>query len=217
RPFKTDKPAMETDNGTVFNFGILKSMNFLILCFSYLVYHFGIIIVFTHLSEYSLLMGIGRAESSMLFSVFGITNIVGLLLFGVIAHHPKADAMLLFIGAIFICGVATVFLPLLTQYGALLAYSGLIGIFSATMGVLSPGIVCQILGPNELSSGYGVVMPSVAFGALLGGPVAGFMYDTLHSYNGSFFVGGGAVITSTLCMILPYLRVKQNHSKRDLE
>ncbi|CAH1784646.1 unnamed protein product, partial [Owenia fusiformis] len=217
-PFRTHELLTKSDNNEkVFNFGIMKSKNFLILCFNYLVFHFGIVIVFTHLSEYSLLMGIGGSESSMLFSVFGISNIVGLLLFGVIAHHPKADAMLLFIGGLFICGVATVFLPLLTQYGALLAYSGLIGIFSATMGVLSPGIICQILGPNELSNGYGVTLPCAAFGFLLGGPVAGFMYDTLHSYNASFFLGGGAMIISALCMVVPFLRKKQNWSKNDLE
>ncbi|CAH1784633.1 unnamed protein product, partial [Owenia fusiformis] len=79
RPFSTHELVRESDNNaTVFNFGIMKSLNFSILCFNYLVYHFGIAIVFTHLSEYSLLMGIGRTESSMLFSVFGITNIVGL-------------------------------------------------------------------------------------------------------------------------------------------
>ncbi|CAH1784634.1 unnamed protein product [Owenia fusiformis] len=167
--------------------------------------------------EYSLLMGIGGSESAMLFSVLGITNIVGLLLFGVIAHHPKADAMLLYIGGPIVCGVATVLLPLLTQYGQLLAYSGLIGLCSATAEVLSPTIICQILGPNELPNGYGATLACAAFGMLLGGPVAGFMYDSLHSYNGSFFVGGGAIITSALCMVVPYLRLRKKHSHRPLE
>ncbi|CAH1784635.1 unnamed protein product [Owenia fusiformis] len=167
--------------------------------------------------EYSLLMGIGGSESAMLFSVLGITNIVGLLLFGVIAHHPKADAMLLYIGGPIVCGVAKMLLPLLTQYGQLLAYSGLIGLCSATAEVLSPTIICQILGPNELPNGYGATLACAAFGMLLGGPVAGFMYDSLHSYNGSFFVGGGAIITSALCMVVPYLRLRKKHSHRPLE
>ncbi|CAH1784630.1 unnamed protein product, partial [Owenia fusiformis] len=168
RPFRTKELMMETDkNEAVFNLGILKSFNFLILCFHFLVFYFGFSIIFTHLSEYSLLMGIGGSESAMLFSVLGITNIVGLLLFGVIAHHPKADAMLLYIGGPIVCGVATMLLPLLTQYGQLLAYSGLIGLCSATAEVLSPTIICQILGPNELPNGYGATLACAAFGMLL--------------------------------------------------
>ncbi|CAH1784631.1 unnamed protein product, partial [Owenia fusiformis] len=218
-PFRTNnKLVVETDkNKTVFNLKILKSFNFSILCFNFLMFYFGLSIVFTHLSEYSGLMGIGETESAMLFSAYGVTNLIGKISFGVIANHPKANDLLLYTITLFICGLATVLVPLLTQYGTLLAYSGAFGLFSSTVGVLAPGIVCQMLGPDELATGYGVLLPFSAFGKLLGGPVAGFMYDSLHSYNASFFVGGGAIITSALCMVVPYLRLRKKHSHRALE
>ncbi|CAH1785203.1 unnamed protein product [Owenia fusiformis] len=104
----------------------------------------------------------------------------------------------------------TLLVPFLTHYGTLLAYSAIFGFCSAAFGILLPGIICQFLGSEELATGYGVLMTFEAVGTMLGGPAAGFMYDMLLSYNTSFFVGGGIIVISSLCMIVPYLREKRH-------
>ncbi|CAH1783472.1 unnamed protein product, partial [Owenia fusiformis] len=214
RPFKNnstlkiERESSMTKEEKLFNFAIFKSLDFDILCYNNVAICFGISVVYSHLSEYSLLMGIGGNESFMLFSVVGITNLAGRFIFGAIGHHPLTDEVLLYICTFFISGAVTIAVPLLTQYGALLAYSATFGFFSASYGVLLPGMICEFLGASELASGLGAILPFCALGTMLGGPAAGFLYDSLHSYNWSFIVGGGVIVTSAISIIVPFWRKK---------
>ncbi|CAH1792529.1 unnamed protein product [Owenia fusiformis] len=211
RPFKDmdqHKNQMKVKE-RVFNIDIFRSLDFLLLCLNNLLFSFGLSGVYSHLSEYSLVMGIGGPESSMLFSVIGISNLIGRFMIGFIGSHPVTNAILLYIGAFSVSAIATLCLPLFTQYGTLISYAVIFGWSSASFGVLLPGITCKFLGLEELASGYGVLLPFNAIGTMLGGPVAGFLYDILHSYNASFIVLGSAMLLSAVLMVVPYWRERR--------
>ncbi|CAH1785204.1 unnamed protein product [Owenia fusiformis] len=213
KPFKsTIDDARGKVKERLFNVGIFRSVDFLILCMNNMLFCFGVSVVYTHLAEYALQMDIGGRESSILFSVIGISNFLGRFVFGFIGNHPLSNDILVYLFGFLIPGIATLLVPLLTQFESLLIYATIFGTFTSVFGVQLASIVCQIIGEDQLATGFGVLLPFEAFGTMLGGPVAGFMYDGFES-TGSFFVGGGALVLSATIMIVPYLREKRLHAR----
>merc|ERR1712038_665939 len=97
--------------------------------------------------------------------------------------------------------MAMLLLPLSPQYVWLQLCCVLFGLCSAVLGVLVPVIILDVLGPTSMAAGYGNLLLFEAVGQVLGAPMAGFVYDHTEYYPASMYLGGAAVIMSSLAMI----------------
>ncbi|CAH1784867.1 unnamed protein product [Owenia fusiformis] len=194
----------------VFDIKVLTNLNFLFMCLSSFLYCFGHSIVYVHFGEYAITRGIKENQATFLFSVIGISNLIGKLIYGSIStvKHPCANIILMFAISLTSSGLLTMTIPFQTGYPLLVIFSVVFGVCSAAFGVLPSGIVHQFLGTKNLATGYGILCIFCAMGTLPGAPIAGEMFDSVKRYAESFYLGGVAIGLSGVIMIIPYLRTR---------
>ncbi|XP_014667422.1 PREDICTED: monocarboxylate transporter 13-like [Priapulus caudatus] len=192
---------------------MLKKPNYTKLCINNLLFCIALSIAYVHLPAYAHSVGHTEQLASMLISVIGVSNCVGRITFGFMAHHPKVSAQTLYVSAFGAIGVATFFVPASTYYGYIVAYCVILGFFSATFGALLPPLLVQFLGLHRMANGYGFLLVYEAVGTLFGAPAAGMMYDAVHTYTSSFYMAGAFFVASALVMLIP---VPNDSKKRNL-
>ena len=75
---------------------------------------------------------------------------------------------------------------------ALIAFALMFGAFYGGFVAIAPSLAADYFGGRALGSVIGALYSGVAFGALLGSPVAGYAYDFFGSYTGAI-LGGAAL------------------------
>ncbi|XP_037093660.1 monocarboxylate transporter 12-like [Pollicipes pollicipes] len=80
---------------------------------------------YVYLADHAISGGATDEEASVLISVIGISNVVGVLLIGYVGDRPWASSTALYVACMLGCGVATLLLPSCPSYSALVAVSDL--------------------------------------------------------------------------------------------
>ena len=89
-------------------------------------------------------------------------------------------------------GVMLVVWSLSTSGPALIVFALLFGAFYGGFVAIAPSLAADYFGGRALGPVIGALYSGVAFGALLGSPVAGYAYDFFGSYTGAI-LGGAAL------------------------
>ena len=76
---------------------------------------------------------------------------------------------------------------------ALIFFALVFGAFYGGFVAIAPSLAADYFGGRALGSVIGALYSGVAFGALLGSPVAGFAYDFFGSYTGAILAAAGAL------------------------
>ena len=163
------------DYRLLFNLKIFKRKSYLILCLNQVLFSLGQSVVNVHIAYYASTIGTSVNESALLLSLVGILNLIGRVLIGIIAHHPRVCPIVLFIVCFVATGGIIATLGLIKNLIALMIGAALFGLFSASWGTLNPEVIIQVLSadPQLLSNAYGYILIFDAIGSLLGPPTAG--------------------------------------------
>ncbi|ESO83822.1 hypothetical protein LOTGIDRAFT_169057 [Lottia gigantea] len=187
----------------VIDFSPLRKKGYLILSVNVVMLSFGLSIVYLHLTAYSEACGYTDNKSAMLMSSIGAANLCGRFALGATANHPRVNVIVLYAVSNIISGVASICFAFSgSSYIALVFLAVVFGFFTACFGALLPPILVELLGIRRFSNGYGCLLIFMAIGQLMGGPFAGFLYDTTGTYEVSFFIAGGTLIIAGLAMKL---------------
>ncbi len=165
--------VIEKKPGNVSNIHILKNTNFLVLCIHTTIISFGISVIYVHLSAYAASIEFSENQGTFLFSILGVSNLMGRLMYGGLNQLPYFTPSCLHLWGFLVAGVITALVPLVTHYYALMIYSSIFGMVTASFGAILPQIIVEILDISKLTSGYGYNLVFMAIGTLAGGPVAG--------------------------------------------
>ena len=157
----------------IFHFNIFKNITYVLLSLNNVFVTFGMSIIYVHFSAYAASVGHSDDAGALLISAIGISNFLGRLGFGGCAMLPRIRPIHLYTASFFISGVATVLLPIVSHYIALMAFAVLFGLTTAALGSLLPVLIVNCLSVDMLPSGYGYMLVFEAIGTLIGGPVAG--------------------------------------------
>ncbi len=164
---------MEQKSRNASNIQIFKNTNFLVLCIHTTIISFGLNVIYVHLSAYAASIEFTENQGAFLFSVLGVSNFLGRLVYGGLNQLPYFTPSCLHLWGFLVAGVTTALIPLVTHYYALMIYSGIFGLVTASYGAIVPQIIVEILDISKLTSGYGYNLVFMAIGTLAGGPVAG--------------------------------------------
>ena len=171
---KIREESREKKKTSLFNLSIFRNFHYLMLCLNNTFICYGLSVVYVHLPAYAGTLGFTENQGAWLFSVLGVSNFIGRIAFGLLAHIPAISSTSLYLCALSSVGVITLFVPLATSFSGLLAYAGVFGFLSAAFGALLPQVVVIVLLDLSLiASGYGYILIFEALGTLLGAPVAG--------------------------------------------
>ena len=198
----------ETEAKTVtWNLTIFKNNNYLMLLVNNFLFCIGMSIVYVHLGAYANTRGYSDDQAAILFSVVGVSNLVGRIAFGLFAM--RVSATILYLVGHVAAGLVTLLVPFVTSYGGLVGYAAFFGFFSATIGTMLPHVIIAILNLELLQSAYGYVTVSEAIGMVLGAPLAG-TGDVLF-----FFIIIIIKVTSTIIILFKRITTSSTITTRN--
>lgn len=205
-----DRPDAYQRKQPIIDISPFKKKGYVSLCFNNFLWCCGTSVLYIHLTALAESEGIDPDNSAFLISGLGIANLIGRFGFGLIAHHPRVNVIILYGTAFLIGGIFICVTPFCKSFISLMFVAILFGVFSGCFGTLLVSILIQILGLHRFANGYGCLLLFEAAGQLLGGPLAGVMFDLSHSYSLSFSLGGALCIASAIIMVHPYFYVRKH-------
>ncbi|XP_071443323.1 LOW QUALITY PROTEIN: monocarboxylate transporter 14-like [Hetaerina americana] len=187
----------------VVDFSMFLEWHFMLLSFStFLLYTFFIVPYF-YLAEHVISLGCSESEASMLISIIGILNTVGMIALGWAGDQPWMNVTKTYALCLCLCGILTGIMPLLTDSYPMLAIDcALFGLVFASNFSFTPVIIVELISLDRFTMAYGLILLTQGLGNLLGPPLAGWLYDITNSWNISFYLAGFFIFISGLAILL---------------
>ena len=159
-----------------------------------LLLSFGLFAPFVHLVPYATDVGLGEAFGVMLIVLLGVGSTLGRFLFSSVTGWigRKHSFGMMYVGA----ATMLVMWSISTSAPALIVFALAFGAFYGGFVAIAPSLAADYFGGRALGSIIGALYSGVAFGALLGSPVAGYAYDFFGSYTGAILAGAALCLVS---------------------
>lgn len=185
-----DSKALWDTLQEMLNFALLKNKLFLLICLSNVLGMLGFYTPFVYLPNMAVLRGIPVEDANFLISIIGISNTVGRVLAGWISDFKWVNSQVVTILAILLSGVSVFVLPFCNSYATFVTIALLFGLFVAAYISLTSIVLVDLLGLDNLTSAFGLLVLFRGVSSMVGPPVAGSVYDATQSYDISFYMAG---------------------------
>ena len=154
-----------------------------------------------HVMPYLSSIGIARSSSSLVASAIPLASILGRLSFGWLGdrYDKKRITALGFVLAAF--GLILFGYLATAETWVLVPFIILIGIGYGGPVPMMPALLREYFGRVRLGTLLGLVMGVASGGAMIGPPLAGWVFDKFGSYQGAWFAFIGLLIVGTLIML----------------
>ena len=178
----------------------MRTQPFWLIYVGAMLLSFGLFAPFVHLVPYARDMGLGENFGVWLIALLGVGSTVGRFLFASVTDWlgRRRSFALMYAGA----GLMLVVWSQSTSGPALIFFALVFGAFYGGFVAIAPSLAADYFGPRALGSVIGALYSGVAFGALLGSPVAGFAYDFFGSYTGAILSAAGLCVVSLILTLL---------------
>ena len=178
----------------------LRARPFWIQYLAILLLSFPLFVPFVHLAPYAQDLGIGRGTAVVIASLIGIGSMLGRLGMGGLADRFGRRASLV---AMYV-GMAAMLAWWLVSHTAwqLAIFAVVFGACYGGFVALVPAVTIDYLGPRSAGAIIGALYTSVAPGALLGPPIAGYAFDALKSYTWPLVGAVACMALATVVMAL---------------
>ncbi len=167
--------------------------------FGSLLVSIGLFMPFVHLKPFARDIGLSATTGIWIVSSIGIGSILGRMLLGPIAERfgrkPVVLALYIGLAAIFLFWYVSTSLWMLIFFG--IVFGTLYGGFVA----LAPALLADYYGVEHAGGILGFVYSSVAVGALIGNPIAGYLYDAARNYDLPILIGAGLCAAGAICIL----------------
>ncbi|XP_013415330.1 monocarboxylate transporter 9 isoform X2 [Lingula anatina] len=186
-----------------FHTDILHEWKFILLAINHILWNIGSLIYVVLIPDYAHMhTGTNMDTCAFLLSIFGVASFTGRILVAVITINKKISRFYLFLTATAVTGVAIALVPTTRDYIPLATFSAIYGLFFGIQIPLIAALATEMFGLERLPNVYGYFMFGDGVGALLGPPIAGWLFDLTQSFEAPFYCGGGVTIFAAI-IILP--------------
>ena len=117
--------------------------------------------------------GIPRDQAALLAGIMSVFSTFGRLLFGHVADSPRINRLYMYQIAFLGIGVANTLCTVLKSFYGLIAYCALFGFFEGCYVCQVPILTGDIVGPDKMGSGVGILFGIKSIPLTLGPPIAG--------------------------------------------
>lgn len=197
KPIKISSDEYKKQN--IINLDIWKLPKYVIWAICIPVALFGYFVPYVHIKEYCNL-NFPDSDGTLPVICIGITSGIGRLVFGYIADSPKVDRILLQQISFVSIGLLTILLPMTKSFFWLLVISLGMGLFDGCFISLLGPIAFDICGKDGASQAIGFLLGLCSFPLTIGPPIAGSIYESLHSYQVPFILAGIPPIIGAIVM-----------------
>ncbi|XP_044259095.1 monocarboxylate transporter 8-like [Tribolium madens] len=193
---------------TMLNFDLLKSPSFVCLVCSGFFTLLGMFVPFIYLIQRADENNISRDVSYHLFTALGISNALGRIISGIISSLPKAKPLIVSCISLFICGLSTFVSYFLRDVYSQFIYVSIFGLTIACLASLRTPIVVELLGLENLTNAFGLLLLIHGIAGFLGMPIAGRIVKLANSYNSAFLFSGSTLMLSA-GLLIPVKRISE--------
>ncbi|RZC35958.1 monocarboxylate transporter 14-like [Asbolus verrucosus] len=162
------------------------------------------IFIVDHLME----SGYSSDEASIVLSVIGAANTIGMIALGWAGDQPWANVQKTYGVCLILCGVCCSAMYIFTWNYILLNICGVLyGVFLASNFSFTPVLLVELLPLDTFTKAYGLQLMCQGLGHLGGPPLAGLLKDITHSWSYSFHLAGVHIVAAgMLVLLIPYTR-----------
>ncbi|XP_065098857.1 monocarboxylate transporter 9b [Paramisgurnus dabryanus] len=184
---------------------LLQNRVFLAMCVSLFMSCLGLYPPLLFLEDLAQGEGLIEGISTIpLVSIISISAGVGKLLLGIVMDIRWMNSIFLYAFTLLGTGLALLVIPFTKNYAGLQVISAVLGFCSGNWSVI-PYMTTKVVGMDRLTEAYGILMFFSGFSIMLGPPIAGWIYDWMHSYNLAFFCSGGLVLLGGAALFISAL------------
>jgi predicted MFS family arabinose efflux permease len=188
---------------------ILKHASFMMFAMSQIVFSIGYCAVFVHIAATVVsLTGIDRKYSAILISVIGISNFFGRIIQGVLA--TKINAVYQYCFSYVVTGAALFIFPNVGSYPVLIVLAAIFGFCTAPFVTLSQLIMAKMVGTENLKFAWSIFNFLSGVGFIIGGPIAGHLYDVTGDYGNTMYFSGATILGHLLFLIKPCIASRKD-------
>ena len=109
-------------------------------------------------------------------------------------------------------------MPLCTTYHTFVAVSLAFGLFVAAYISLTSVVLVELLGLDNLTSAFGILILVRGVFCMVGSPVAGSVFDQTQRYDISFYMSGGFLVVAALISSFAHvLQIKNRNAVKTIE
>ncbi|XP_015176547.1 PREDICTED: monocarboxylate transporter 12 [Polistes dominula] len=193
---------------------LLKNPMFILFTFSNFCTSIGFNVPYIYLLPQAEERGINKSLASYLLAIIGVANTLGRIILGYVSDKPWINRLLVYNICLTICGAATLFSTLCTNFYTFAFYCIVYGFTAGAYVGLTSVILVDLLGLSRLTNSFGLLLLFQGFASLLGPPIAGWLYDGLGSYDPGFYTAGSMIAISGLILFLIPLLQKQEDARK---
>lgn len=165
-------------------------------------------------------LGIDPMKSASVLSVFGLTNTIGRVVFGLVSDRAlpfkygkdtARNRLWIYNLSLTICGVFTIFCFVCWDFTSLAAYAGIFGFTLSSYVCLTSVLLVDLLGVEKLTNAFGLLLLFQGIGTVFGPPIAGKLADLTGSYAWTFaFCGISLFISGVMLFSIPLVRKRMS-------
>ncbi|XP_037048823.1 monocarboxylate transporter 9 [Bradysia coprophila] len=197
--------AVRRTLATMLDLSLLKSPSFMLLALSGFLTMMGFFVPFMFMKD----RGVQEMdESTAAFTVaaIGIANTIARIVCGILSSFKGVNALWLNNVAITLGGIATMLSGLYLTEAYQFTYAAIFGVAIACFSALRSLIAVDLMGLEKLTNAFGILMLFQGLAAVMGGPIAGMLYDATKSFDYSFYFAGALItLSAILCYPLNYV------------
>ncbi|KAJ8972057.1 hypothetical protein NQ317_010926 [Molorchus minor] len=157
---------------------LFTELHFLLLSISTIILFIWFVVPYFYLAEHMSKNGYTNHQASIVISVIGFSNIIGMVLLG--WAGDRLNIAKTYAGPFF-------------------------GLFFASCLSLTPSLLAQLVPLEDFTMAYGLFLLCQGIGNLIGPPLAGFIFDVTRSWEQSFYHSGFWIIISGLLIaVIPF-------------
>ena len=154
--------------------------------------------------------GASPTEGALLISYASAASGIGRLLFGRMADCKRFSKFYIWRTGLLGMSVSSTLVIIARSYEWFVVYAFTFGLFEGCYVTLTPLLVRHIAGVRKFPYGLGMAYFSMSFTRSAGPPIAGWMYDSFHSYKMPFLYTGFVIFTGCFISFLVPLLQKRN-------
>ncbi|KAK9887556.1 hypothetical protein WA026_023361 [Henosepilachna vigintioctopunctata] len=208
--------AVKRTLATMLDYSLLKSPSFLLLSFGGFLTMMGFYVPFMYLTDRAKSSGMNEDLSLWLVPTIGIANTIGRVLCGLLSSFPGVNALFVTNVALTIGGIVTMFSGYSLIFEFQLAYSVIFGLAISCFASLRSIIVVDLLGLENLTNAFGLLLLFQGLAACIGSPLAGAFTEWIGSYDGAFYLSGALLLASAV-MCYPLNWINRRERRKQLQ
>ncbi|KAK6630038.1 hypothetical protein RUM44_005436 [Polyplax serrata] len=187
---------------TMFDFRVIKYSWFLFFTISTCFLAVGInapsYFTYVRALEFGVM---SQSDASLILSAFGVTNTIGRIICGLIATLPKIDVVILHFVFLFFGALLNVCVVFMHSKEAFFIYAALYGFVLAEQGSLRSVILVKLVGLENLTNAFGILLLFLGIFTVAGTPAAGYMKEVTGSYDAVFIFSALFLLLAALFLI----------------